>query len=484
MKKGGDAMDGKRLKIVVAGGGITGMSAAFYAVKYFAERQMPVDIVLVEKSRRLGGHIRTIHRDGFIIEQGPDSFLARKAPVMKLIRELNLEARLAATNPDPQAKKNYILHKGKLHEMPLGLVLGIPTALAPFVKTGLVSPLGKLRAAMDLLLPRRKDDADESLGGFIRRRLGREVLDNITEPLLAGIYAGETQSLSLEATFPQFRQIERDYRSLMIGMLAGKKSAPPSSADGPEIARKSLFLTFDQGLSTLVERLEQSLPTVRKLTGEGINRIEKDAEGYRLLLESGDALHSDGLIMALPAAEAARLMPDVAETEWLGRIPYASVANIALAYRTEDIPGKLQGSGFVVPRREGRLITACTWSSSKWPHAAPPGKALLRTYVGRANAQEWLLLSEEELIASVRADLQATMGIVAEPLFIEISRCHRSMPQYPVGHRERLRELRANLAVEKPGVWLCGAGYEGVGIPDCIEQGRQAAEQAVSYALS
>ncbi|WP_372629979.1 protoporphyrinogen oxidase [Cohnella sp.] len=477
-------MDGRRLKIVVAGGGITGMSAAFYAVKYFAERGAAADIILVEKSGRLGGQIRTRYRDGFIIEQGPDSFLARKPAVLKLVRELHLEDRLASTNPDPQAKKNYILHKGKLHEMPLGLVLGIPTALTPFVKTGLVSPLGKLRAAMDLLLPRRKDESDESLGGFIRRRLGKEVLDNITEPLLAGIYAGDTQSLSLQATFPQFRQIEREHRSLMIGMLAGKKSAPAAATDMPKVARNSLFLTFDRGLSTLVERLEQALPTVRKLTGAGIATIGKEADGYRLQLEDGTALQADGLIMATPAMETARLLSDVAEAQWLNRIAYASVANMALAYRAADVPCALDGSGFVVPRREGRLITACTWSSSKWPHAAPPGKVLLRTYVGRANAQEWLNLPEEELIAGVRADLQATMGITAEPLFIEISRCHRSMPQYPVGHRDRLKELRARLAFDKPGVWLCGAGYEGVGIPDCIEQGRRAAEQAIAYTMS
>ncbi|MFC4597980.1 protoporphyrinogen oxidase [Cohnella hongkongensis] len=474
----------RRRTIVVAGGGITGMSAAFYAVKYLAERGGPVDVVLVEKSRRLGGQIRTLRRDGFVIEQGPDSFLARKPSVLALARELDLEAQLRATNPNPQAKKNYILHKGKLHEMPPGLVLGIPTALSPLIKTGLVSPLGKLRAAMDLLLPGRKDDGDESLGSFIKRRLGREVLDNMTEPLLAGIYAGDTEALSLQATFPQFRQIEREHRSLMLGLLKGKKNAPATAAELPTIARGSLFLTFERGLSTMVDRLEQSMPTVRKLTGSGIGRIVRESEGYKLTLECGTELRADGVILALPASATARLVADIPEAAWLETIAYASVANLALAYREADVPRRLDGSGFVVPRREGRLITACTWSSSKWPHAAPPGKVLLRTYVGRANAQEWLGMTEEELVAGVRADLKATMGITAAPLFIEISRCLRSMPQYPIGHRDRLKELRARLAIERPGMWLCGAGYEGVGIPDCIEQGRRAAEHAVSYMLS
>ncbi len=253
---------------------------------------------------------------------------------------------------------------------------------------------------MDLLLPRRKDDGDESLGGFIRRRLGKEVLDNITEPLLAGIYAGDTQSLSLQATFPQFRQIEHEHRSLMIGMLAGKKNAPAAGADLPKIAGISLFLSFDRCLSTLVERLEQELPTVRKLTGAGIAAIEKEAAAYRLRLEGGKELQAEGLIMALPAMETASLLSDVPEADWLNRIAY-------LPWRTSHCP---------IARRTSPARSTAPASSFRG------GKA------------GW----------------------------------------------DRLKELRARLAIEKPGVWLCGAGFEGVGIPDCIEQGRRAAEQAVS----
>lgn len=471
-------MADKRRKIVIAGGGITGLSAAFYLTKQCESMRIPVDITIVEKSERLGGKIRTLHRNGFVIEKGPDSFLARKLPIINLVKELGLEDQLTATNPN--AKTNYILHRGKLHAMPLGLVLGIPTAVTPFMKTGLISPLGKLRAAMDLLLPRRGADEDESLGGFIRRRLGQEVLDHITEPLLAGIYAGDTQSLSLAATFPQFKQIERKHRSLILGMLAAKKETPKPGGL-PEIARRSLFLTFKQGLTTLIDRLEQSLPGVRIVTGQGIERLTNDDAGYVLKLTDGTELQADGLIMAVPSYEAARLLNDVPEAGALEQVAYASVANIALAYNKEDVGHSLGGSGFVVPRKEGRLITACTWSSSKWLHAAPKGKVLLRTYVGRSNDQEWLRLSEKQLIDGVRADLKATMGIAAEPEFVEISRCLRSMPQYPVGHRERLAKLNERLKQRKPGIWLCGAGYEGVGIPDCVQQGRTAAEKLTAY---
>ncbi len=470
-------MADKQRRIVIAGGGITGLSAAFYLKKHYADLGIPVEITIVEKSERLGGKIRTLHRDGFVIEKGPDSFLARKTPIINLIKDLGLEDQLVATNPN--AKTNYILHRGKLHAMPLGLVLGIPTAVTPFIKTGLISPLGKLRAAMDLLLPRRGTDEDESLGGFIRRRLGQEVLDHITEPLLAGIYAGDTQSLSLTATFPQFKQIERKHRSLILGMLAAKKVMPRQEGL-PEIARRSLFLTFKQGLTTLVDKLEQSLSGVRFVTGQGIEQLTIVGEGYDLKLTDGSELEADGLIMALPAFEAARLLKDVPGAETLEQVSYASVANIALAFNEEEVGRPLTGSGFVVPRKEGRLITACTWSSSKWLHAAPEGKVLLRTYVGRSNDQDWLQLSATQLIDGVRADLKETMGINAEPEFVEITRCLRSMPQYPVGHRERLAKLNERLKEQMPGVWLCGAGYEGVGIPDCVQQGRTAAERVVA----
>ncbi|CAG7641579.1 Protoporphyrinogen oxidase [Paenibacillus solanacearum] len=473
-------MECKRKNVVIVGGGITGLSAAFYLSKRMEELQVPMDITLVEKNDRFGGKIQTLRRDGFIIEQGPDSFLARKLPIIALTKELGLEDELTATNP--QAKANFILHKNKLHPMPLGLVLGIPTQVSPFIRTGLISPAGKIRAALDLVLPKRQHTSDESLGDFIRRRLGREVLDHITEPLLAGIYAGDTQYLSLQATFPQFKQLEEEHRSIILGMLAGKKK-PQSGSGLPDIARKSLFLTYKQGLATLVDRLAAALQSrsIRTMTGQGVMRFVREEGRYKLTLDQGTELEADAVIMALPAFEAARLLPELPDARWLEHISYASVANVALAYRQHDIPFPLNGSGFVVPRKEGRFITACTWSSSKWPHTAPSGRLLLRTYVGRSGAQEWTRLSDEELIHGVVSDLRALMGITAEPEFAEITRCHQSMPQYPVGHVERWGRLQAQLRSHTPGLYLCGAGYEGVGIPDCIQQGKRAAEQLLGF---
>jgi oxygen-dependent protoporphyrinogen oxidase len=465
-------------KIAIVGGGITGLSAAYYTQRLFEDNNIPVQITLIEKSTVLGGKIRTKHRDGFIIEQGPDSFMSRKMPVIALTRELGLEDELVTTNP--QAKTNYILHKGKLHPMPLGLVLGIPTEITPFIGTGLISPLGKARAALDLLLPKKRSTGDESLGSFIQRRMGREVLENITEPLLAGIYAGDTRSLSLKATFPQFHELEQKHRSLIAGMLAGKKKGREIKGL-PEIAQKSMFLTYKRGLMTLVDRLTEVLTPIHMIMGEGVSRITKMEDGYQLCLEQGSKLDVDGLVVALPTYQTAELLPELPAVNGLKQIPYVSVANIVLAFQKKDIDFPLNGSGFVVPRGEGRTITACTWTSSKWLHTAPEGTVLLRTYVGRAGAQEWVKLTDDQLFINVIKDLQEIMGITVKPDFYEITRLQQSMPQYPVGHLEQLKKLRQELEVKRPGMFLCGAGYQGVGIPDCIQQGKQAAEQLISY---
>lgn len=469
-------------KVVILGGGISGLSAAFYVQKLASDRQLPVEITIVEKNNRVGGRIKTHHRQGFVLEKGPDSFLSRKTAVLDLSRELGLEEELVPTNP--QAKTAYILHKNKLHPMPMGFVLGIPTKLTPFIRTGLISPAGKLRAALDLILPARREKEDESLGAFIQRRLGQEVLEHITEPLLSGIYAGNTHSLSLNATFPQFKQMELTHRSLIKGMAKGSGSRPSTHATqgqgkhNAQVAR-SMFLSYRGGLSTLIKRLEERLHTAQFVVGQGAVAIRKE-EQYHVSLENGQQLEADSIICAVPAYEAARLLSEVPEADCLQDIAYVSVANISLAYRKKDLGVAFEGTGFLVPRKEGRMITACTWSSTKWKHTAPEDYALVRTYIGHAGAKEWTQWTNEELVAAARRDLLELTGLKAEPMMVEVSRCNDAMPQYPLGHLERLKSLRSTLSERLPGVWLCGAGYGGVGIPDCIAQGKAAAEQLLA----
>ncbi|WP_054940008.1 protoporphyrinogen oxidase [Paenibacillus ihuae] len=466
-------------KIVIIGGGLSGLSAAFYVRKFYREAGYQPDIVLIEKEAALGGKIETLHRDGFVIEKGPDSFLARKTVMSDLAKELKLDHELVTTNPN--AKKTYILQRGKLHPMPAGLVLGIPTELKPFLKSGLVSFSGKMRAMLDFVLPPRRSSEDESLGELIERRLGTEVLENMTEPLLAGIYAGDMRKISLQATFPQFGEVERKYGSLIRGMTTGRK--PVETHTG---TKKSAFLTFRNGLQSLVEALIRELHDVEQRTGAAaagitvLNNTATDAPRYEVKLETGEILQADDIYVTVQDFAAAELFRPYVDVSPLENVNYVSVANVVLAFAKKDIVTEYDGSGFLVPRKEGRNITACTWTSTKWLHTSPDDKVLLRCYVGRSGDEQNVELPDQALTELVLKDLREIMGITAKPLFAEITRLKHSMPQYPVGHPARIAGFRSELGQKLPGVYAFGAGYDAIGLPDCIKQAKEAAESAAA----
>jgi oxygen-dependent protoporphyrinogen oxidase len=471
--------------IIVIGGGITGLSAAFYASRIARAAGLAPRITLLEGGRRLGGKIETLRRGELVIERGPDSFLARKLPIIELSKDLGFEQELVALNP--KAKKTYILRGGKLHRIPPGLVLGVPTQWKSFVTSGLISPWGKLRAALDLVLPAAQGNEDESLGGFMRRRLGDQVVDFVAEPLLSGIYAGDADKLSLLATFPQFRAAERKYRSLMLGLGRGAgatRSGASSEESIPQHARGSAFLSYRRGLSSLVERLAEALEQegVHVRTEHSVRSIVRSGWGGSIVtLTNGDALQADAVIVTAPVSAMPGLLPDVEETSVLADMQYASVANVVLGYSQHRVSVSLDGAGFVIPSTEGRFITACTWTSSKWSHVAPEDQVLIRCYVGRIDDERWRTMDDEQLTAAVRRDVAELVGIDTEPDFVDINRLERSMPQYAVGHLDRVKALRSAMELKTPGVFAAGAGFEGVGLPDCIQQGKQAALQAVSY---
>lgn len=475
---------GKPDRIVIIGGGISGLSSAFYLQREAERQGRELEITIVDGAPALGGKINTLQRDGFVIEKGPDSFLARKLAIIDLAEELGITDELTTTNPG--AKKTYILHQRKLFPMPAGLVLGVPTEIGPFVKTGLLSWGGKLRALMDLVLPVRKEQSDESLGGFLERRVGNQVMRRIAEPLLAGIYAGDLKKLSLQATFPQFAASERKHGSLIRGMQHNRKVSAAAGAL-PAVAKGGTFLTFKGGLSSLVNALDKALSKVQRRLSTKVVEIKRCAdqavssasEGarYEVVLDSGETLWADRIVMTAPAYNAAELLAPLTEVNELRAINYVSVANVVLAFDKATFGLDFDGSGFVVPRSEGLQITACTWTSNKWLHSSPDDKVLLRCYVGRSGDEESVRLPDAELIKAVRRDIEETMGIKAEPLFVEITRLPRSMPQYPVGHVENMKQLRGRFERELPGVWITGAAFDGVGLPDCIRQGKEAAQE-------
>jgi oxygen-dependent protoporphyrinogen oxidase len=495
-------------QVVVIGGGITGLSAAYYLRQQAEEQGIPLQIRLAERQSKLGGDIQTEVFDGHVIEKGPDSFLRRKLAAANLCIELGLTDDLVGTNP--ANKKTYILHQGKLHRIPQGLSLGVPTEFMPFATTPLLSMQAKVRAALDILIPKGKVTGDQSLGGFLARRLGDQVVDKIAEPLLAGIYAGNSRSLSLRATFPQFEELEQKHGSLIMGMLAQARQAkaaqkqtqansetgtPPSAANADQRALtnateqnklpQTAFITLRGGLIQLINRLADVLGPEIIHTSTSVKEIkctQEQPERYQVVLDNGDKWDADAVIVTTPTFEAARLLPSSFDQKaLLEKVPYVSTATVVMGFNKSDVPFPLDGTGFLVPRTEARDITACTWTSSKWKHTAPTDKAVIRCYVGRAGNEMIVEDSDESILQKVRDDLKFTMGITAEPYYADITRWRRAMPQYTVGHLDRIAAFTKEADKRFTGVYFAGSGYTGLGLPDCIKQGKDAAGRAVRF---
>lgn len=464
--------------VVIVGGGITGLSAAYFLQQWAQAQSIPLHYTLVEEASRLGGKVLTEKVEGFLIEGGPDSFITQKPAALELARELGLEERLLGTN---QAHRTvYVLHRGRLLPLPEGVFLVVPTRLLPFAFSPLFSLRGKVRMALDCFLPPRPGDDDESLADFIRRRLGREALERVAEPLMGGIYVCSPENLSLLATFPRFRMLEKKYGSLIRGMLRVRRSQPPR----PQSITP--FMTFREGMEELVTALARRL-TGQVLLGQRAMGWERREGGYRLLLADGTFLEADAVVLTFPAYIAARwvrpFLPEAARL--LEAIPYVSTATVSLGYKAEDCPHPLKGFGFVVPRREPCRLLACTWTSSKFPHRAPPGHVLLRAFLGGWREEGWVEeATEEEMVAIVREEFRRLLGIQAPPKVQRVYRWIRANPQYQVGHLERVRRLQGLLEEHLPGAFLAGSPYEGLGIPDCIAQGREVAQKVLAWLTS
>ncbi|MFO7264285.1 MAG: protoporphyrinogen oxidase [Bacillaceae bacterium G1] len=454
--------------VTVVGGGITGLSAAYYLHKTVAEEGLPVQLTLLEADNRLGGKVHTVYRDGFIIEQGPDSLLARKPAGPRLIADLGLEHETVRN----QTGQSYVLFRNRLYPIPEGAVMGIPTKWTPFATTPLISPIGKLRALFgDLLLPRSPQQTDQSAGHFFRRRLGNELVDRLIEPLLSGIYAGNIDELSLMATFPQFYHQEQQYRSLMIGM---KKTAPTAKKDAKP---QGAFMTLKRGLQQLVNAIADRLPPDAIRLNHAVTSLVRLADGrYRMGMADGQTMDTDAVILAIPYRQAARILSCTPLGDLPPEATPTSVATVALAFNAEDIDIPYEGTGFVVPRTAPYTITACTWTHKKWPHSTPEGKVLLRSYVGRPGNATIVEEPDEVIVHRVIRDIQAITPIKGKPLFHVITRWRNGMPQYAVGHKQWVQQLYERVEEAFPGVRLAGSSYEGIGLPDCIDQGKKAAE--------
>ena len=453
-------------RVAVVGGGVAGLAAALRLV----EAGRGIEVLLLEAKDRLGGTIASEGTDGFLIEVGADAFFTEKPWAQALCERAGLGDRLIGTRPGD--RRTYVVHGGRLVAVPEGFVLLAPTDPWTVAASPLFSWPGKLRMLLDLVLPRRSADADESVAAFVRRRLGREAFERVAEPLLGGIYTGDAERLSLRATMPRFVEVERRHRSLILGLRATARTHDAG-------ARYSLFMTHVEGMGGLVRDLARRLPEGVVRLGAAVEGLARDGDTWRLA--AGGGFTADAVVVAVPAYAAARLLEglDSKLAGALAAIEYASSATVTLGYRSTELPRGLPGFGFVVPAVERRPILACSYPSRKFAGRAPDGHDLVRAFVGGALRADLLELDDERLTALVEAELAHLLGVTARPRLVRVHRHARAMPQYHVGHEERVAAIEARAAAIA-GLALAGAAYRGVGVPDCVRSGEAAADAVLA----
>lgn len=472
-------------RVLIIGGGISGLAAAHRIAERSLASTLPIEILLLESSARLGGIIKTERRDRFLLEAGPDSFLSEKLEAVELAQALGIADRLIETNAEN--RRSFIARSHHLHPVPEGFHLLAPSRFWPFLTSGILSLKGKARMALDLVLPRGANGlSDESLAQFVRRRLGQEALERVAQPMVGGIYTADPEGLSLRATMPRFLEMEREHRSLILAMWRARRRQDASGAGRSSGARYNLFLSFDEGMETLVDAVARKLPpaSVRLNAGAESLIFDRERSKWKVKIAAGDTVEADAVCLALPSYAAAELLreADAHLAEELEGIPYASSATINLAYRREDVPHPLDGFGFVVPFLERRSIIACSFSSVKFKNRAPEGHVLLRAFLGGALQPEIYALDEEEMLAAARSDLRDLLGVEREPVLSLVQKWPRSMAQYNLGHMERVERINLRLK-EHAGLTLAGNAYNGAGVPDCIRSGWNAAEEIIKQML-
>ncbi len=461
--------------VIIIGGGISGLAAAYRLHK----SDPTLSFTLLEQSARLGGKVITDQIDGLVVEGAPDSFLARKPRGVGLCEELGIAEQLSGRRPE-HADQTQVRFGDEFYPLPSGLSGMIPTDLDALANNPLISPAGQARLAEEATIPPALTDGDESVAGFVSRRLGREVYEKLVEPLMSGIYAGDGEQLSLAATFPQLRQLEVKHGSLLKGLTASSSASKATTAPG---ATYPPFVSLEGGMGRLVDAIVATLPATSLRTGSTVTLLESQVGGgYTVLLENGETLSADGVILATPAFVTASLLhtidPVLADAH--AAIPYASSALVTLAYRKSDLSRVPEGYGYVVPSIAGSDVLAATWSSNKWAGRAAEDLLLCRVYIGHYGGRDVTKLTDDALVTMAHAELCGSFEADGAPLLERVYRWPLSMPQYNLGHTERLSTIGERLP-HNPGLFLAGAAYRGVGIPDCIREGEAAAVGVLAY---
>ena len=452
------------MSTVIIGGGISGLSAAYY----LAKRGIPSTIL--ESRPRLGGVIQTERVEGCTIEAGPDSFLSAKPAALELIRDLGMSDEVIGSND--HLRITFVKKNGRLVPLPDGLMMMVPTKILPLLTTGLLSPGTKVRMGMELLRAPKLRGDDESVADFVREHYGQEAVDYLAEPLLSGIYGGDPRELSVKSVLPRFVELSEKYGSLTRGVLASRALAPkPKGGPAP------LFRTLKGGLGDLVEAIARAIATHSTVRTGRAEAIERSGAGYRVRV-AGEWMEAEQIVLACEAHSASTLIQglDARAAELLGAVGYSSSMTVAIGYRAADLTQRPEGFGFLVPKKERKRLVACTWVGTKFSHRVPDDKVVARCFLGGAADAGILNESDGAVIAAVTGELREIAGITATPAFTRVARWPRAMAQYPVGHGARIAELEARTAA-LPGLYLAGNAYQGIGIPDCIRMGRAAANK-------
>ncbi len=475
-------MNHAQQRVVVVGGGISGLATAHRLV----ELAPNVEVTLFEAAPRLGGVLETVRHGDYLLESGADNFITNVPWAIDLCRRVGLEHDLLQTRPGHRTA--FVVRRGRLHKIPQGFIIMAPSRMWPIMTTGILSPLGKLRLAAEYFVPPRKEDGDESLAEFVTRRLGREAYDRLVQPLIGGIYTGDPRQLSLLATMPRFREMERKHGSMtraMLRQMARRSKSETQSSGG----RYSMFVAPREGMASLVEALAQRLPARTICTNGRVERIERQPDGrWQVELNPGSGLRSavaDAIVLATPAGAAAHLLRPLQSelADELAEIHHSSCAIVTLVYRRDQIAHPMDGFGFVVPIVEKRKILSGSFASVKYVGRAPENEVVIRVFIGGTCQSELLDLDDAQLRQLAIQELAELMGIHGTPQFDRIVRYRDTMPQYYVGHQDRVQRIAAQVA-KLGGLFVTGNAYQGVGVPFCIHGGEQTAEKVVDYLTS
>jgi oxygen-dependent protoporphyrinogen oxidase len=468
--------ESSRKRVAVVGGGISGLATAHR----LNELDPQIDVSVLEKANRTGGVLDTQNRDGFLLEWGADNFITNVPWALELCRRIGFEDQLVQT--DENHRGAFVVRNGRLRKIPQGFIVMAPSRVWPVITTPILGPFAKLRMAGEYFVPKRNDNADESLAAFVIRRFGRQTYERLVQPLIGGIYTGDPAKLSLQSTMPRFRDMEKKHGSLIRAVMKQAKRQPKSDRNTSG-GRYSMFVAPRDGIASLLKAMADRLPPHAIRIGEVVTGLGRQSDGrWQVDINQDRRELFDAVVLATPAKAASSLInphdQDIARA--LAEIHHSGCSIVTLAFKKTHVKHPLDGFGFVVPAVENRQILSGSFSSVKYPGRAPDDQVLMRVFIGGALQPELVDLADEKLIDVACCELSELLGISGDPTLVRIARLPASMPQYYVGHRERIARIRSR-ASDLGGLFLTGNAYDGVGIPFCIHGGETTAQQVLEF---